>query len=135
MIVAMAAYGGFALRFDWYFPQHRPEFLPFLYATVLVKPGFFVLLGMYSRVWRYASVRDLIAVLVAVSAASTAMAVFVSVAVLSGVIVEFSRSVLFMDWLLTLCATGGIRMAVRLAAEARQKSDATCIREDPSGCS
>ena len=116
-IVAMAAYGAFALRFDWYFPRHRPEFIPFLAAALVIKPALFVLLGMYSRVWRYASVRDLIAVLMAVSAASAAMAVFVAAGTLSGAIAEFSRAIVFMDWLLTLCATGGLRMAVRIVAE------------------
>ena len=69
-IVAMAAYAAFALRFDWYFPLHRPEFVPFLIAALLIKPAVFLGLGMYSRLWRYASVRDLLAVLIAVSLAS-----------------------------------------------------------------
>jgi FlaA1/EpsC-like NDP-sugar epimerase len=118
-IVALAAYGAFALRFDWYFPRTRPEFGPYLVAALAIKPTLFVLLGMYSRVWRYASVRDLIAVLMAVSASSAAMAVFVAVGTLSGAIVEFGRSVVFIDWLLTLCAAGGVRMAVRIIAEGR----------------
>ena len=116
-IVAMAAYAAFALRFDWFFPLHRPEFLPFLFAVLLVKPFVFVLLGMYSRLWRYASVRDLNAVLIAVSAASAAIAVLVAAGTLSGWLYEFSRAVIVVDWLLTLCGTGGVRMAVRMAAE------------------
>jgi FlaA1/EpsC-like NDP-sugar epimerase len=116
-IVGIAAYGAFALRFDWYIPRSRPEFLPYLLAALLIKPAVFLGLGMYSRIWRYASVRDLIAVLTAVSVASAAMSVFVAAGVLSGALAEFSRAVLFMDWLLTLCATGGLRMAVRLVAE------------------
>jgi FlaA1/EpsC-like NDP-sugar epimerase len=123
-IVAMSVYGAFALRFDWYFPRHRPEFLPYLAAALVIKPALFVLLGMYSRVWRYASVRDLIAVLMAVSASSAAMAVFVAAGMLSGGLAEFSRAVVFMDWILTLCATGGLRMAVRVAAEGRSRAGA-----------
>jgi FlaA1/EpsC-like NDP-sugar epimerase len=118
-IVGIAAYGAFALRFDWYIPRSRPEFLPYLIAALLIKPAVFLGLGMYSRLWRYASVRDLIAVLTAVSVASAAMSVFVAAGVLSGALAEFSRAVLFIDWLLTLCATGGLRMAVRLVAENR----------------
>jgi FlaA1/EpsC-like NDP-sugar epimerase len=116
-IVGIAAYGAFALRFDWYIPHSRPEFLPYLIGALLIKPAVFLGLGMYSRLWRYASVRDLIAVLTAVSVASAAMSVFVAAGVLSGALAEFSRAVLFIDWLLTLCATGGLRMAVRLVAE------------------
>jgi FlaA1/EpsC-like NDP-sugar epimerase len=118
-IVAMAAYGAFALRFDWYVPRSRQEFLPYLIVALLLKPAVFFGLGMYSRIWRYASVRDLLAVLTAVSVASAGMSVFVAGGVLSGVLGEFSRAVVFIDWLLTLCAVGGVRMAVRLAAESR----------------
>src|SRR5687768_226546 len=123
-IVGIAAYAAFALRFDWYFPLHRPEFFPYLVAALLVKPVLFVLLGMYSRLWRYASVQDLLAVLLAVSAASVVMSALVAAGTMSGRILEFSRAVLFIDWLLTLCATGGVRMGVRLAAENRQRPEA-----------
>jgi FlaA1/EpsC-like NDP-sugar epimerase len=116
-IVALAAYGAFALRFDLLAPRHREEFLPFLGLVLLVKPIVFVALGMYSRVWRYASVSDLLAVLLAVSTASVVVSALVAIANIAGWIVEFSRAVLVIDWLLTLCAAGGVRMAVRLAAE------------------
>jgi len=54
------------------------------------------------------------------------MSALVAAGVLSGTIFEFSRAVLVIDWLLTLCGTGGLRMAVRLAAEnrSRPRSDA-----------
>jgi FlaA1/EpsC-like NDP-sugar epimerase len=116
-LVALACYGAFALRFDLLAPLHRPEFLPFLVLVVLVKPVVFLALGMYSRVWRYASVRDLLAVLIAVSASSVAVSALVAAATMSGAIFEFSRAVLVIDWLLTLCAVGGLRMSVRLVAE------------------
>ena len=118
-LVAIAAYGAFALRFDWFFPLHRPEFVPFLAAALIVKPVLFVMLGMYARFWRYASVQDLLAVLLAVSAASVVMAALVAAGMVTGRLPEFSRAVIVIDWLLTLCATGGVRMAVRLAGENR----------------
>lgn len=116
-IVALAAYAAFALRFDWFFPRHRPEFLPFFLAVLFVKPVMFIALGMYSRLWRYASVPDLVAVLVAVTTSSIAISALVAFGMLSGYLAEFSRAVLVIDWLLTLCATGGIRMAVRVVGE------------------
>jgi len=116
-MIGVAACTAFALRFDWFFPLHRPEFVPFLVAALVVKPVVFVLLGMYSRVWRYASVQDLLAVLLAVSAAAVAVAALVAASMVGGWIVEFSRAVIVIDWLVTLCAVGGLRMAVRLASE------------------
>ena len=49
-IVAMAAYGAFALRFDWYVPRTRPEFLPYLIVALLLKTAVFFRLGMYSLI-------------------------------------------------------------------------------------
>lgn len=118
-LFALAAYGAFLLRFDWLFPRYRPEFLPYLYAALVIKTLLFMLFGMYGRVWRYASVRDLGGVLLAVSACSIAMGVYVAVGTMTGRILEFSRSVLFIDWLLTLCMAGGLRMSVRFLDEGR----------------
>ena len=123
-IVALAAYAAFALRFDWFFPRHRPEFLPFFLAVLFVKPVMFIALGMYSRLWRYASVPDLMAVLVAVTVSSAVISALVAFGMLSGYIAEFSRAVLVIDWLLTLCATGGIRMAVRVVGETQGRRGA-----------
>jgi FlaA1/EpsC-like NDP-sugar epimerase len=127
-IVAVAAYAAFALRFDLFFPRHRPEFLPFLVAALILKPAILLALGMYSRLWRYASVRDLLAVLIAVSASSVAVSAVVAAGTLRGTIYEFSRAVLVIDWLLTLCGVGGVRMAVRLAAENRAGFQKTYAR-------
>ena len=128
-LFALAAYAAFLLRFDWFFPQHRPEFLPYLTAALIIKPLVFLLLGMYGRVWRYASVRDLGGVVLAVSACSIAMGAYVAFGILTGRFTEFSRSVLFIDWMLTLSLAGGLRMSVRLFHEghlwpvARQKGE------------
>ena len=36
ILVALAAYGAFALRFDWLFYEYRAEFVPFLVVAELV---------------------------------------------------------------------------------------------------
>ncbi len=116
-LFAIAAYAAFLLRFDWFFTRHRPEFFPFLIAALVFKPVIFYSLGMYGRVWRYASVRDLGGVVLAVSVSSVVMGVFVAAGTLTRYFLEFSRSVLVMDWLLTLVAAGGLRMSVRVISE------------------
>ncbi len=118
-LVALTAYGAFVLRFDLLAPHHRPEFLLFLTLALFLKPAVFILLGMYSRLWRYASVRDLLAVLAAVSAASIAVSAGVALGTVGGLIEEFSRAVLVNDWLLTFCGVGALRMAVRGAYDGR----------------
>jgi FlaA1/EpsC-like NDP-sugar epimerase len=120
-LIATAAFGAFALRFEWLFVPAHPEFLPFLVAALAVKPIVFYAFGMYGRYWRYASTLDLLAVTLAVSAGSTLMAVFVAAATPVGLTPNFSRQVVLIDWLLTLALAGGLRMSVRVIGDARER--------------
>ena len=122
-LIAFAAFGAFALRFDLLFPRQRPEFVPFLLAALVVKPLIFYAFGMYGRYWKYASAQDLVAVTLAVSGSSMAMAVFVVAATAVDLVSSFSRQVIFIDWLLTLAAVGGLRMSVRIIGDAQQRAE------------
>jgi FlaA1/EpsC-like NDP-sugar epimerase len=115
--IALAASGAFLLRFDWWFYRDRAEFSAFLIAALLIKPVVFYALGMYRRYWRYASTGDLMALALAVAASSAAMTVFVVLALFAGQLEAFSRSVVVLDFLLTLVFAGGVRFAVRVIAE------------------
>jgi len=119
-LIVIAAFGAFALRFDLLFIKHRPEFMPFLYTSILVKPVIFYVCGMYNRYWRYATATDLLSVVLAVTAASIAVAMVSGGALVLGYVREFSRSALLIDWLLCLLLMGGLRMSVRVIGEAHQ---------------
>jgi FlaA1/EpsC-like NDP-sugar epimerase len=119
---ACAVAGAFTLRFDWLFITYRPEFVPFLVSALLIKPVAFFLFGMYSRVWRYTSVQDLMGIVLATSAASTALAVVSAGLVLGHYVGGVSRSVLFIDWLLTLATAGGIRVSIRMVHDAQLRT-------------
>ena len=120
--IGSAAFGAFVLRFDWWFFQYRQEFPVFLAAVLVIKPAVFYGFGLYRRYWRYASVRDLNAVVGACGATAVAASLFVGLALPFGLIQEFSRTVLVIDSLLTLLAAGGVRMSVRLVHEPRVKT-------------
>ena len=120
-LIPLVAFAAFALRFDWRFYTQRPEFLSYVVAAVLIKPTVLYSFGMYRRYWRYASVPDLMAVLLASSASFVAMGVFVVVRLVSDSAIEFSRAVLLIDGLLTFLAVGGVRMTVRVVAESRER--------------
>ena len=108
VVFVIAVFGAFGLRFDWYFFDNRPEFVPYVLAAPPIKVLVFYLFGMYGRFWRYATVEDVVALMIANSAASVAMAVFVSLSIFAfGFMVEFSRSVLVVDWILAACARCG----------------------------
>ncbi len=121
-LIAVAAFCAFALRFDLLFPEQRPEFLPFLIAACLIKPLVFSVFGMYGRYWKYAGVQELLAVTLAVLAGSVAMTLLVIVGEAANLVASVSRQVLFIDWLLTLTAVGGLRMSVRVVSDVRQRA-------------
>ncbi|MGH9307831.1 MAG: hypothetical protein ACRD1U_00560, partial [Vicinamibacterales bacterium] len=122
LLVTFAASAAFALRFDVLFVYHRQEFPLFLTVALCVKPVVFLAFGLYKRYWRYASIWDLVAVILAVSAAEVLVATVMGVIVMAqaqlfGYSYQFPRSIVLIDWLVTLTCTGGVRMAVRVFSE------------------
>jgi FlaA1/EpsC-like NDP-sugar epimerase len=117
VVVALGAWGAFALRFGWLFMASRDEFVTFIAAAVAVKISTFYGFGLYKRYWRYASFWDLMAVVVANSVAALAVGIVMVALRLADVIPGLSRSVLPIDWLLGMALTTGVRASVRILAE------------------
>lgn len=91
-------------------------FLKGLAAVLICKPLVFTSLGMYRNLWRYASLRDGIEILKAVSLGSSVS--FLALLFLREYEVV-SRSILVLDWLLLLSAMVGSRLAWRVMREHR----------------
>ncbi len=132
LLVACAALGAFALRFDWWFFRTRHDAWPFLIAAVCVKPVVFGFFGMYRRYWRYASTGELMVVLISNAIASIALAALVPVGLELTTIAEFPRSVILIDGLLSVVFTGGIRFSVRVLAESQGRARKTSGQDRPS---
>ncbi len=126
-LIVVAALGAFALRLDlgtlfiFYFPQAIWMAL----LALLIKPLLYYAFGLYRRVWAYASIWELLVIVVAVTAAS----IGISLGVLLLTTIQqalpnirylgFPRSVLPIDWLLSLVLVGGFRFALRVVNEWR----------------
>jgi FlaA1/EpsC-like NDP-sugar epimerase len=119
-LIMIAAFGAYALRFDWLFLNYRSEFGLYVLAALLIKPLILQVFGMYRRYWRFATATDLLAVTLAVSASSVGMAVYVALGQALQLLGDFSRAVLLIDWLLTLALIGGLRMSIRVIGEAQK---------------
>jgi len=97
-------------------PEFRDSFLTGLAVVLLVKPGVFFVSGFYRRLWRYASIYDVIQVLKAVSIASVISTLLtLTLTYFQG----YSRSILFLDWLFLSVLLLVRSLAWRLAREAR----------------
>jgi FlaA1/EpsC-like NDP-sugar epimerase len=85
--------------------------------SMVVKPLTYYFFGLYRRMWAYASVQELKLIALAVSAASVFTSVLMVVLFSVGVFTRFPRSVLVIDWVLSLLLVGGLRFALRVLAE------------------
>ena len=131
-LIWIAALMAFVLRFDLRFSAYGDQFLMFVIVATLIKPLVFYAGGVYGRYWRYASIPDLVTLLIATTLASIAILITLMVALWVGVVPEFSRAVVFNDWLLTLVLVGGLRGSARLLGESqRGASNITAGRDAP----
>ncbi len=127
IITVLAIIAAFALRLEG---DQVSSYLGSLYWMViiglLIKPLVYYLFGLYRRLWAYASINELTLIAAAVSVAS---AIFSAVMLTLYVvrfhdtrIINFPRTILPIDWLLSLVGIGGLRFSFRLLAEGRAAS-------------
>lgn len=117
-VLAGAAYWvAFALRFDGAIP---PAEFAALEATliplVIIRLAAFGAFGLHRGFWRHFGQQDLITLTKAVSVGSL---VFLLVLIASKSLGPVPRSVLVLEWMVTLLLAGGVRFAVRCVREGR----------------
>jgi FlaA1/EpsC-like NDP-sugar epimerase len=125
-LIVLCVFMAFALRFDLVFvlnPTLRILFMWTAGAAVLLKLPIFLAFGLYGRYWRYAGIGDMIAVGLAVSASTLALALSGVAASVLNLATGFSRSVLLIDWLLALVIIGGLRLSIRVISEASRRGE------------
>ena len=124
VLIITSVLASFALRLDIgpAFVSYLPQARLMIVIALLVKPTVFYLLGMYRRYWVYASVREIQVIGMATATASIFVALFVILLVPLLGLRGFPRSVLGIDWLLSLFLIGGLRFSVRLIAELTQRN-------------
>jgi len=121
----IAGITAFLLRFEFSIPR---EMLPALWigtgVWVLAKVVAFHLFGLGRGMWRYFNTRDLLNVAKANVVASSIAAV----AILTAYPASFPRSVLIVDFLISLLLSAGVRAATRMALEVASRT--TSGRQD-----
>ena len=116
MLVALAYWLAFALRFDQGIPDRYSDLLWQTIAFVVVgKVAIFAAFGLYQKWWRYVGLRDFESILKAVVVASLVMVGVLYV--WSPTDSDLPRSIAVMDLLLTVALIGGV--AARRAQRAR----------------
>lgn len=104
------------------FPTYQYSLLWMLLTAAIIKPLVYFFFGIYSHIWRYASTRELILILSAVTTASFLLSGFMIGLFGLGVFHGFPRSVLIIDWLFSVIFIGGSRFVFRVLAESPPSS-------------
>ncbi len=119
VLIIVAALGSYALRTDLgpLFDYYLPQAIYFTAIALIIQPLVFYFFGLYRRMWVYASVQELKLVVIAVTCASVVLALIVTILRATNIIPNFIRSIVPIDWLLSLVLIGGLRFSMRILAE------------------
>ncbi|MQC27015.1 MAG: polysaccharide biosynthesis protein [Chloroflexi bacterium] len=118
-LIAGSVMGSFGLRLnlEQLFLDYLPALFTMLLVALIVKPLIYRRMGLYQRVWAYASIEEMKLIIKAVSAASLVVSISMLLLFFVGLFSGFPRSVLVIDWLGSLAAVGALRFSFRLIAE------------------
>lgn len=121
VLIVISILGSYALRFELgsLFFQYLPSAIWILVTAIIFKPIIYYLFGLYRRMWMYASVQELKLVVVAVTSASVVVSTIVISLLSLHVFEGLPRSVLVIDWILSIVFVGGLRFSLRIIGDAK----------------
>jgi len=115
VLVLFSYWLAYLLRFNFAIPEiYYQKWIDSLPALILIRILCFYFFGLYSGVWRYASMNDLMKILKAITLSSF---LFVTYITLRYRLIDFSRSVFVIDWFTLITFVGGSRFLYRLSRE------------------
>ncbi|MBP8856405.1 MAG: polysaccharide biosynthesis protein [Anaerolineaceae bacterium] len=119
VLILISVFGSYVLRLELgpAFTFYLPSAFWMLGISLLIKPIVYSFFGLYRRLWVYASVQELKQIIVAVTSASLMVAILTIAFFSFGFFTGFPRSVLIIDWLLSIFLVGGLRFSMRVVAE------------------
>ena len=119
ILTVIAVFGAYALRLELgaLFFFYLPSAFWMIAVSLLIKIPIYYFFGLYRRLWGYASTKELRLILVAVTSASVLVSIIMILLLTFKAFNGFPRSVLIIDWLLSIFLIGGTRFTIRLVAD------------------
>ncbi len=112
LVVFFSYYFSYFLRFEGVIsPKEVDNLLKSVIWIVPVKLGCFFFFNLYSGMWRYTSIREMLDLM---RACLTSSAIIIAVLLITDRFEGFPRSIFIIDFLLTLLLVGGLRITIRL---------------------
>ena len=123
-IVAIVPYLALLIRFEGVIDQKWFAIISnYLPAIICLRVIIFYAFGLYQRLWRYASIRELILIVSAVTISSIIIFVYTYA---FGTIIP--KSIHFISWLLNIIFIGASRLIIRILSYMRQSTNSNCLR-------
>jgi len=115
LLMVAALYTALLIRFEFSVPSYFvASMLRMLPYALIFKVVCFYFFDMYRGMWRYTSVSDLLNIVKAATLSSLMIAVFIA---FKTRFIGYSRSVIVIDWFLTILFIAGFRLAIRIFFE------------------
>jgi len=112
LVVFFSYYFSYFLRFEGVIsPKDLSNILQSIVWVVPIKLGCFFFFNLYSGLWRYTGIREMLDL---VRACLTSSAIIIAVLLITVRFEGFPRSIFIIDFLLTLLLVGGLRITIRL---------------------
>ncbi len=123
-LIALSYFFAYVFRFDLgKYQDYYERYSLFTVILIAIRLPLFYYFGLYRRLWQYASVKELVEIVFAVSLGS-GLILTLFIAVISFNLyppyISFPRSILALEWMLTLVIVGGSRFAIRMLSESWQ---------------
>jgi FlaA1/EpsC-like NDP-sugar epimerase len=123
-LIAFSVVAAFLIRLDLaqFYLDYIPTTLWMLAVALLIKPLVYRRFGLYQRFWAYASTPELRLIALATTAASVLVGGVMFSLFGLRVFTFFPRTVVAIDWALSLLLVGAVRFAPRLLAENQRRA-------------
>ena len=124
VLVLISVLGSYILRVELLtvFYSYYISLLWMMGLSIFLKPVVYYFFGLYRRMWIYASMRELRLILIAVTSASLVVSAIMLILFKNRFFFAFPRSVLIIDWVLSIIFVGGLRFSLRMLAEVKNRT-------------
>lgn len=117
ILIGAALMGAYLLRFEGYIGSYWEQYKNVVVFVTLIYLGSNWIFGLYKKMWRYASIQELLGIFW--SATFSALLTYILFWVLD---TKIPRSVLMLTWILSIFGIGGSRFAYRVFRERQNKT-------------
>lgn len=117
VLIQVSLFASFLLRFEGTFPKNFTRLIwPVIIFITLFKIGSFLAVNLYKKMWRYANVSELLAIVKGVSLSTVLTIGYVFFSRFT-----FPRSIILLDWMTTIFLISASRFLLRMYKEHREQ--------------